>query len=66
MLRGAIKKKIWYFFKFPRTSKPPLPPVNLDGQNFSVKEILDSAKHPPLLAENSEEKNWVFDEKNEY
>ena len=52
-VRGGIKKTV-FFLSFSERARPP-PPINLDAQIFSAKEILDSARPPPpFLAENSE------------
>ena len=56
--RGAIKKNC-FFLTFPERARPPSPPINLDAQNCSVKEILDSTRPPPLLSE-KHQKNPVF------
>ena len=45
---GAIKRKKLFFFNIVRTSEtPPSPPINLDTQNFSVKENFGLSQTPP-------------------
>ena len=55
-IRGGIKVS-------PNKRDPP-PPINLDAQIFSVKEILDWARPPnpalPFLAENSEKNRYLM------
>ena len=50
-----------YFLEFLRNSETP--PISLDGQIFSDKEILDLAR-PPFWAENSEEENKCYEKIN--
>ena len=56
-------EKYWFFLDIVRTSEPPpLPPINLDTQNFSVKENFGLSQIPPLLYEKMSKKNPVLGE----
>ena len=47
-VRGAIKRKKLVFLDIVRTSETPSPPpINLDTQNFSVKENFGLSQTPP-------------------
>ena len=60
-VRGAIKrKKLVFFGHCPNERDPPAPPINLDTQNFSVKENFGLSQTPPLHYEKMSKKTPVF------
>ena len=61
IVRGGIKKKLFFFGKTPKFRDPPPPSSSLGGPVFSDKEILESARPPPLLAKNSEILSVFYD-----
>ena len=61
LVRGAIKrKKLVFFGHCPNERDPPAPPINLDTQNFSVKENFGLSQIPPLLYEKMSKKNQFW------
>ena len=57
------EKKLVFFGHCPNgQDPPPPPPINLDTQNFSVKENFGLSQIPPLLYEKMSKKNPVLGE----
>ena len=53
-LRGAIKKKIWFFFTFSQKTETPPLPLFWPPQFFLLRIFLTRPRPPPLSAKNGQ------------